>query len=222
MIDDRRDLSNANIQHGLCLAGLIRRALKHDGWNVGHGIGPHNEHIYKARVGLFDIDYVGHMNNAAFLSHAEYARWEMAAESGMLSKMASENIMFFVTANFVRYRREVRPLFRSFQVETSVSAIDDRHMWFSHNFRYNSDSSDNKDNRILTQVMVQAVAVQKGKVLTPRDFLVQECGHDEELIQSILWPDGEKVSDVDVLNSYRSLDNAMRGVSAKEDARFQK
>jgi len=194
--------------------------MKRDGWNAGHGIGPHHQHIYKSRVGLFDVDYLGHINNAATLSHAEYARWDMAAESGLLQKMMCDNVAFFVTANFVRYRREVRPLFRSFQVETSVSAMDERHIWFTHNFRYLDGSNIDEDtqNRIRTQVMVQAVIIQKGKVLTPYDFFVQECGYDDKLIQSILLPDGEHVSDVNVLNSYQNLDDAMRAVAAKDDA----
>lgn len=196
--------------------GLIRRALKNnDGWNLGHGIGPQNQHIYKARAGLWDVDYIGHMNNAAFLSHAEYARWEMAAESGMLRKMASDNILFIVSANFVRYRREIRPLFQSFQVETTVSALDIRHMWFFHNFRYAND------DRIRAQVVVQGVVMQRGQVLTPSDFLTHDCGHDPDLIQSLVWPDGENVVHADLLKSYRSLDDALRTVAAEDDAKFK-
>lgn len=182
---------------------------------MDHGIGPQNPHIYRARVGLFDVDYVGHMNNAAFLSHAEYARWEMGAASGMLQKMMSDEIFFYVTGNFVRYRREVRPLFQSFVVETYVSAMDDRNLWFSHNFRYS------ETDRILTEILAQTVVVRRGKVLNPRDFLVNECGYDEGLIESLTWPDGTLVSHADVLDNFRKLDDTMRMVAADDDAKHK-
>lgn len=191
--------------------GILRRAMKNDGWNVGHGVGKHNQHVYHGRVGIFDVDSFGHMNNAAFLSHAEYARWEMGGESGMVRRMATQNILFFVTGTFVRYRREVRPLFRSFRVETFVSAVDDRYLWFSHNFRYSAT------DRLRAQLVVQSVVLKKGKVLDPREFLIDECGYDEKLIQSITWPDGELVSHADLLNSYRDLDESMRSVAALDD-----
>ena len=36
-------------------------------------------HIYTSRAGIFDVDIMGHMNNASYLQHAELARWEMAS-----------------------------------------------------------------------------------------------------------------------------------------------
>jgi hypothetical protein len=30
------------------------------------GIGETNPHVYQARLGLFDIDYLGHMNNGTY------------------------------------------------------------------------------------------------------------------------------------------------------------
>jgi acyl-CoA thioesterase FadM len=180
-----------------------------------HGIGPENGHLYKARVGLFDVDYVGHMNNAAYLSHAEYARWEMGAESGMLQKMISDNIFFLAAGNFMRYRKELRPLFRSFVVETYISAIDDRNLWFSHNFRYS------ETDRILAEILFQSVVVKGGKVLHPGRFLVEECAYDKELIQSITWPDGANVSHADLLRNYRTLDDTMRAIAAEDDERHK-
>lgn len=37
------------------------------------GVGD-NFHSYQARAGVFDVDYLGHMNNASFLAHCEMAR----------------------------------------------------------------------------------------------------------------------------------------------------
>ena len=93
------------------------------------GFGPQNIHSYYSRLGLFDVDYLGHMNNAAFLNHAEYARWELTATSGMLQHMYKTNTHYFVAANAIRYRRELRPLFRRFEVQTHVAGLDDRNIW---------------------------------------------------------------------------------------------
>jgi hypothetical protein len=142
--------------------------------------------------------------------------WEMGAESGMLQKMVSDKIFFILAGNFMRYRKELRPLFRPFVVETYISAIDDRNLWFSHNFRYS------ETDRILTEILVQCVVVRGGKVLHPGQFLVEECSYDENLIQSVTWPDGASVSHADLLRNYRKLDDTMRTIAAEDDERHQK
>ena len=38
------------------------------------------------------------MNNAAYLAHAEYARWEWTAETGALETMYKNNINFIATS----------------------------------------------------------------------------------------------------------------------------
>lgn len=192
---------------------MIRRSLaKRDGGsNPQLGVGPQNCHVYRARAGLFDVDYVGHMNNAAYLSHAEFSRWQMGAETGMLQNMVSQNIYLILVGNFIRYRREIRPLFRSFQVETYVSAVDDRNLWFSSNFRY-SDT-----DRLRAQILVQAVVIKDGNVLLPRDFLRDVCGYADDLIDRVTWPDGQDVSHADLLHSYRDLDATMRKLAAQDD-----
>ena len=197
------------------VSGMLRRRFAKDGGNPHLGVGPENCHIYRARAGLLDVDYIGHMNNSSYLSHAEYARWEMAAETGMLQTMMSKDIHFILSGNFIRYRREVRPLFRSFQVESYISAIDDRSLWFTHNLRY----SDN--DRLRAQILAQAVIVQNRKVLLPRDFLRDVCGHEEDLIDRVTWPDGQDVSHADLLNAYRDLDNNMRSLAAKDDEKHK-
>jgi acyl-CoA thioesterase FadM len=95
----------------------------------GVGFHPSIPHIYESRVGVLDADYMGHMNNASTLTHAELARWEMTATSGALNTMYRTNTHFMVASSAVRYRREVRPIFRKFQIETVVGGIDDRNIW---------------------------------------------------------------------------------------------
>ena len=190
---------------------MIRRSLAKEGRNKNLGLGPENSHIYRARVGLFDLDYAMHMNNAAFLSHAEYARWQMGAETGMMQSMVSHNIYLIATANYVRYRREVRPLFRSFQIESWVSAMDERNLWFIHNLRL--DDTD----RLRAQIFMQACFVQKGKVVPPRLFFHDVCGVADDLIDRVTWPDGQDVLHPDLLNAYRDLDDNMRSMAALDD-----
>lgn len=192
-------------------SGMIRRSLAKDGGKKNLGLGRENSHIYRARVGLFDLDYAMHMNNAAFLSHAEYARWQMGAETGMMQSMVSHNIYLIATANYVRYRREVRPLFRSFQIESWVSAMDERNLWFIHNLRL--DDTD----RLRAQIFMQACFVQNGKVVSPRVFFHDVCGVADELIDRVTWPDGQDVLHPDLLNAYRDLDDNMRRMAALDD-----
>lgn len=84
---------------------------------------------YVARAGLFDVDYLGHMNNAVYFNHAEYARWEMTAVNGMLSAMFRSNSHFVLTSTTCRYRAEVRPLFRQFEVQSNVGGMDAKSIW---------------------------------------------------------------------------------------------
>ena len=93
------------------------------------GIVANNPHVYTARVGLFDVDYLGHLNNSAFLSHAEYARWEMTSSNGILPAMYNTSTDFMVSSASVRYRAQVRPLFRKFEVQSQVAGVDDKHIW---------------------------------------------------------------------------------------------
>jgi Thioesterase-like superfamily len=92
-------------------------------------IGLADAHKYEARAGLFDIDYLGHMNNAAYLYHAEYARWAMSMENGWIQAMMKNNSHFVVSAQSCRYRAEIRPVFRKFEVESILIGIDDKNMW---------------------------------------------------------------------------------------------
>lgn len=197
-----------------CQTGMIRRALKKDG-STTLPIGWENHHSLTARVGLFDFDYAGHMNNAAFLSHVEMARWEMSAETGILQSVASKNVFMYITGSFIRYRKEIRPIFRSFTIETYVSAVDENSLWFSHNLRYSP-----KD-RICAQILIKSSLMHKGKAIDPRDFLVNDLKCDEELVQKIARNNGELVPHPELLDSYDDLDNTMRKIAAADDARLQ-
>ena len=107
----------------------LAKGLRKQASSKNVGIVANHPHIYHARVGLFDVDYLGHMNNAAFLSHAEYARWEMTAANGILPAMYNTSTDYMVSSASVRYRAQIRPLFRKFEVQSQVAGVDEKHIW---------------------------------------------------------------------------------------------
>lgn len=149
------------------------------------GISPQHPHIYDGRVGLFDIDGYAHMNNAAYFVHAELARWQMSAENGSLDNMIHQKIAFIVTGNAIRYRREIGPLFKAFQINTFVSGIDDRNIWLYHSFHYPEAGVKEKQGPALAQILVQSVVLQKGKVMPPSKYLAEVYGADESVIDRL-------------------------------------
>ena len=93
------------------------------------GAGVTAPHVYTARANpLLDIDQFLHMNNAAYATHFECARWEMGASSGMLSKLARMQGAFVVASMTLRFRKEVRPM-QSFEIHSSVIAADERQVF---------------------------------------------------------------------------------------------
>jgi acyl-CoA thioesterase FadM len=177
------------------------------------GIGE-NFHNYQARCGLFDIDYLGHLNNAAFLSHAEYTRWEMSAANNLLPAMYRSKTNFLVSGTAIRFRREVRPLWRKFQVDTSVVALDERYMWILHKFRYPEAGR----NRVRAHIIAQGVAVRGREVIDPQEFFKQNVGINEDVIDRISLPSehiGRSVEEM--IERFSALDGAMRSDATLDD-----
>jgi acyl-CoA thioesterase FadM len=67
------------------------------------------------------------MNNAAYLTHCELARWELVATNGMLSYALEHKVLFMVGSAHIRYRRGIPP-FGKFEISTSVASFDDNSM----------------------------------------------------------------------------------------------
>lgn len=191
--------------------GLIRGSNSNAKLGIGLQQPPH---IYRSRVGLFDYA-LGHMNNASFLSHAEYARWEMMGTNGMFRGMYESGAWLFVLGTMIRYRRELRPMFQRFQVATQLIGLDDRNLWFVHNFR-------RKENeRAVAQLIVQGALVQKRGITDPVPFLIDKIGFDTELINSLRLPLNEATDESSrmqaMLKRYEDLHESMRNVSTIDD-----
>lgn len=111
------------------LATIAKGMMKKPNSPIRSRIGVIEPHKYFARAGLFDVDYLGHLNNAAFLNHAEYARWEMSAVNGWLEAMMKNNAHYFLTSASCRYRAEIRPIFRKFEIQSIVAGMDEKNLW---------------------------------------------------------------------------------------------
>lgn len=183
------------------------------------GVGPSNAHVYDGRCGLFDIDGFGHMNNASYLVHAELARWEMSAANGSLGANMSQQCAFLVTGCAVRYRREIGPLFRKFQIKTFVGGLDRRNLWVYHTFHYPGDGG-GKNGKVLAQILVQAVVAQNRTVLEPEAYLKEICGIDEKEVDKL-----KNFHENDLMMNKRSrfeeLQETLRASAAADDERVR-
>lgn len=177
--------------------------------------GFHQEtHVYTGRVGAFDIDYLGHLNNAAYLNHAEYARWEWVAETGILKACFEKKTEFISASTLVRYRREIKPLFRKFEVHTCLCNVNDRTYSIYQTFRYPGTGGVNK---IRAQVLLNGVVRRGREIINPRQFLISEVGASAEDLDSLGDGDILAVDDVFVKNS--ELEELLKESAAADDLR---
>jgi len=177
------------------------------------GFGPLHPHVYHARANMFDVDYLGHMNNAAYLTHAELARWEWVASNGMLSSMIKHKIAFFVAGSTIRYRREIRPVYRKFEVQSHVAGLDDKYMWIYQTFRYPIEGK----NRIRAQYLLQGVAIQGRNILNPRDYFVNMVGLEPSFVDELSVTKSPSMEDM--IHRYQDLDQTFRVAASEDDER---
>mmetsp|Transcript_30611 Transcript_30611/g.50554 ORF Transcript_30611/g.50554 Transcript_30611/m.50554 type:complete len:206 (+) Transcript_30611:91-708(+) len=196
------------------LYSIAKGAIKN--WRNGPsniGIGAANPHVYTSRVDLFDFDLFGHLNNAAYLTHAERARWQLSAENGTLASFVRNKAGYVLTSCSLRFRQELG-VFRKFEVHSAFVAMDDRHVWKTHTFRH----ADPNDNKIRAQVIAKGAFIKRGKVVDPRQFLVEDCQMDQELINSMLLTDVDSLEQDEILALSR-LEESQRAIAAADDAR---
>lgn len=179
----------------------------------GIGIGA-NPHIYTARTDLFDYDYQGHMNNAAYLSHAEYSRWQLSAETGIIQAGLKHNAGYVLSSTTVRYRREVKPLFRKFEVHSAFVALDDKFVYTKHDFRH----SDPNDYKIRAQVIAKGAFIERRKVVNPKGFFLEKCGFDPELVETMVLKEGSL--ELEEIMALTAFEDSQRVTAAADDARI--
>ena len=177
--------------------------------NTTHWIRPH---VYARPRGpslFLDVDYLGHMNNAAFLSHAEYARWDWTATTGALAAMYQHQIHFVVGAASIRYRKELRWK-TSFVIHSTLEAIDARTMYIRQVFRSGSSTKSSSsstttkddaahhdtttsDGRIVAQCLFQGLALQNQKIIEPK-IVLEHMGVPHDIINSLLLAQNNSTS----------------------------
>lgn len=209
---------------GAIVKGWIRRSkiLYNDknniDWNI-IGMNHTNPYISYGRAGLFDVDQFMHMNNASYLAHAEYARWEAMAMNGIMSSMIQDNVIFVVGNTSVRFRREIKPIFRQFEIHSYVAALDERTMWIYHTFRYPEGGKD--PGRVRAQVICQGHAIQNKTVLDPRIYFRDNVGIDANIVDEL--SQGAKVEAMaDLLLKFQYMDDAFKVVASQDDDELEK
>jgi acyl-CoA thioesterase FadM len=222
--------------------GLVRR--RKDGVSAGvGGIGDDNPYISHHRAGIFDCDYLLHMNNAAYLSHAEYARWELCAYNGLMDSMFKDKVREAVTINCytganirltalvfvfsftdqvnfmvggcaIRYRKEIKPPGRRLDVHSVVARLDERHLWIYHTFRYPPGGQD--PGRIRAHMVCQGLALQGRNVLDPRKYLTEKVGMDAGLIES-LSQESSNTTMADLMDKYMDMEVKFKEAASQDD-----
>ena len=179
------------------IRGVVKRRLSP---LSDQDVGISKPYIYSSRAGIFDVDIMGHMNNAAYLQHAEYARWEWSAFGGSLARAFQTNSFFIVTASITRYRREIAPLKR-FDIETRLVGLDDRNLWVYQTFHYPIGDKQQADDpsyqgrgKILAQILTKGAFAKPGKgVINPRTWLEENSVYSSNALDEVMNQTGETV-----------------------------
>lgn len=116
------------------------------------------------RVGLRDIDFNLHINNARYMVFMERARWDHPVQTHTWDGMMKNKLNFIVAGIEMGYIREIR-WFKRFEVDTRYLGWDDKYFYIEQRFI--------ADGKIHAYGLVKAVFMQKGKLATPQSVAQQ-------------------------------------------------
>lgn len=78
-------------------------------------------YVYKKMIIEADLDFMGHVNNARYMSLLEEARWELAIQNGFgLEDIKTHGIGFVVLRADLQFKKELKNR-ENIQIETSFS-----------------------------------------------------------------------------------------------------
>ena len=97
-------------------------------------IGVFDEDVLRLRVGVQDIDFNLHLNNARYLSFMDYGRVHLMAAIGILSPALREGWVPLVGSLSITYRRSLG-LFAPFTLATRTLCWDDKWFYMEQVFR---------------------------------------------------------------------------------------
>jgi acyl-CoA thioesterase FadM len=141
-------------------------------------IAPADTFATRARCALADVDAFWHMNNAMYFRHAELARWELSARSGLLQAALRDKWMFLAVAQEAQYHKPLPPL-SAFDVVTSMVARDDKYIDFTHVFQ-SPDGSKKYCTAEVRAVVKKTTGTEAGKTVRPsemQDLFVVDDDH---------------------------------------------
>jgi YbgC/YbaW family acyl-CoA thioester hydrolase len=110
------------------------------------------------RVGLTDIDFNMHINNARYMVFMERARWDHPVQTHTWDVMLKEKMNFIVAGIEMGYIREIR-LGKKFEVETRYLGWDEKYFYLEQRFIV--------DGKIHAYGLVKAIFLQQGKKSDP-------------------------------------------------------
>ena len=90
--------------------------------------------VLRLRVGLADMDFNLHMNNARYLTVMDYARVHLLARGGVLGPMLQEHWAPVVGAVWMTYRRSL-PVWARYTLESRLVGWDARWFYMEQVFR---------------------------------------------------------------------------------------
>lgn len=192
------------------------------------GFGEGKSYLSYGHAGLLDCDGLMHMNNAAYLSHAEYARWELSAYSGLLQNLLKDRISLLVTGAAVRYRREIPfeliPFRSNFQIQSFVAHLDERNLWIYQGFRGmdRDHAAEQLSGRLRGQVVCQGLLLQGGTVLDPRSYLTDKVGMDPTFLQDVCGDNSGANVMMDLMNKFSDVENVFKEVAFLDDEKMRK
>lgn len=114
------------------------------------------------RVGLRDIDFNIHINNARYLVFMEKARWDHSVQTGIFNTLFKNKINFIVAGIEIGYIREIR-LFTRFNVETTYLGWDEKYFYMEQRCVVKG--------KLHGYALIKSAFTQKGKVITPEQVM---------------------------------------------------
>lgn len=114
------------------------------------------------RVGLLDIDYNMHINNAKYLNYMERARWDLFVQNGTWDLTLKNRLNFIVASAEIGYIRELN-LFKKFEIESRYLGWDEKYFYLEQRFI--------ADDKIYSYGLIKAVFLKNKKRATPEEVL---------------------------------------------------
>lgn len=116
------------------------------------------------RVGLTDIDFNLHLNNARYLKYLDRARVEHMLATGLLWRMIRSRCRSVVANTEIGYIRELRT-WQPFTVSVRIVGWDEKYFYFEQRFESNG--------KLCTHVFMRLVHLEKGKSIASAQALAR-------------------------------------------------